>query len=81
MKDPIDAGCLAICLWTVVFIVGLFIAGEVDKVLGITIMAGSTYILILKLNTADKLDRKEEQLDRFRDDAGRRIREERERHD
>lgn len=81
MKDPIDAGCFAICLWTVVFCVGLFIAGEVDKVLGLVIMAASTYILLLKLNTADKLDRKEEQLDRFRGDADRRIREEREKHD
>ena len=81
MKDDIGAGCLAICLWTVIFIVGLFIAGEIDKVLGITIMAGSTYILLLKLNTADKLDKRQEQLDRFRDDADRRIREERERND
>ena len=76
MKDDIGAGCLFICGWAVVFIAGLFMAGILSKPFGILLMLTSTIILIVKLRADDEIDKKQQRLERYIEDAERRAREE-----
>ena len=64
MSD-LTKSCLIICLWAIVFVIGLIIAGEANKALGIVIMISSTSILLVKINAEDKLDKRQERLDRY----------------
>ena len=75
MKDDIGAGCLFICCWALIFIIGLFMAGVLSKPFGILLMLTSTIILIVKLRADDALDKKQERLERYIADAERRARE------
>lgn len=73
--DDIGAGCLFICCWALIFIIGLFMAGILSKPLGILIMLTSTIILIVKLRADDEIDKKQQRLERYIEDAERRARE------
>jgi hypothetical protein len=58
-----------------IFIIGLFMAGILSKPLGILIMLTSTIILIVKLRADDEIDKKQQRLERYIEDAERRARE------
>lgn len=73
--DDLTKGCLFICCWALIFIIGLFMAGILSKPIGILIMLTSTIILIVKLRADDEIDKKQQRLERYIEDAERRARE------
>jgi hypothetical protein len=80
-KDDVTAGCLFICSWALIFILGLFIAGILSKPFGVLIMVSSTVILIVKLQAEDELDKKQQRLEKYIADATQRAQEEQNKHD
>ena len=73
--DDLTKGRLFICCWALIFIIGLFMAGILSKPIGILIMLTSTIILIVKLRADDEIDKKQQRLERYIEDAERRARE------
>lgn len=53
--DDLTKGCIVICLWTAIFIVGLIIGCRANKPIGIIIMLTDALVLYIKLRASDEV--------------------------
>lgn len=50
--DELTKGCIAILAWTAIFCAGLYIAGRVNKPIGIIIMLTDAIVLYIKMKAS-----------------------------
>lgn len=75
MKKDEDRAALVSVLWSLTFLVGMFIAAFVSRAYGITLMIVSTVILALYLRWDDRLEHERQRRRRYEEDCERRTRE------
>lgn len=70
--DELTKGCIYILLWTAIFCAGLYIAGRVNKPIGIIIMLTDALILYIKLRAQTEVQQSVRRRRRYEADAVRR---------
>lgn len=75
MKKDEDRAALVSVLWSLTFLIGMFIAAFASRAYGITLMATSTIILILYIRWDDRLEHERQRRRRYEEDCERRTRE------
>jgi hypothetical protein len=70
--DELTKGCLAILLWTAIFIGGLCIGCDVNKPIGIIIMVTDALVLYIKLRAQTEVQNSDRRRRRYEADAVRR---------
>lgn len=63
-KDT-TAAAIAVSIWFVAYHAGMFIAAGVDRAFGFLLMAASTAILAVIMAMDNRLDKKQERIDRL----------------
>lgn len=80
MKKDEDRAAIVCILWSIAFLVGMFVAAVQNaKVFGIMLMVVSTLVLALYLWYDGRIDRVKDRLDTYIDDCARREKEARRR--
>lgn len=75
MKKDEDRAALVSVLWSLTFLIGMFIAAFASRAYGITLMVVSSMILGLYLRWDDRLEHEEKRRRRYEEDCARRERE------
>ena len=70
--DELTKGCIYIMLWTGIFCAGLYIAGRVNKPIGVIIMLSDALVLYVKLRAQTEVQNSVRRRRRYEADAVRR---------